>query len=177
MASNQLLPDRKPRNPFREGSFIWRVFELASSKGVTPKELKSLCSRHGKTFGRILPTLKAGDGRFRGVTWITKESQDGKIKIVAPLTAPLKPPYFAKLGDRGRLVLPAGVREELGLKTGEDLVLWVEDDGYLRLSTKKKQLEKLRGMFADKFPNRILSEELIQERRREALEEDKRSGG
>ena len=42
--------------------------------------------------------------------------------------------FVLHLGDRGRLVLPSRLRKQLGWKTGEELVLIVEDDiGYARL--------------------------------------------
>lgn len=38
----------------------------------------------------------------------------------------------------------------------------------MRLASLARQVDKCMGMFADKFPERILSEELIAERREEA---------
>src|ERR1039458_66475 len=75
--------------------------------------------------------------------------------------------YVLRLGECGRLVLPARLRNTLGLKTGESLLLTVEKHGTMRLSTRRQRLEAAQGMFASISPERVLSEELIQERRQE----------
>jgi AbrB family looped-hinge helix DNA binding protein len=82
--------------------------------------------------------------------------------------------YVLHLGDRGRLVLPASLRKSLGLKPGEALLLTVEKDGAMRLSTRRQRLEATRGMFASISPERILSDELIQERRQEVRRETRK---
>ena len=64
-------------------------------------------------------------------------------------------------------MLPAGLRKTLGLKTGESLLLAVEENGAMRLSTRRQRLEAARGLFATISPGRALSDELIQERREE----------
>jgi hypothetical protein len=51
---------------------------------------------------------------------------------------------------------------------GDRLVLIVRQSGEMRLASLKRQNDKCMGMFADKSPERILSEELIAERREEA---------
>lgn len=90
---------------------------------------------------------------------------------MAHSTLSLPPRYQIQLGARGRVVLPAEVREKLGLRTGDKLVLTVKPDGTIRLVSLREQLKKAQGMFR-KHPERILSEELIRERRREAASED-----
>jgi AbrB family looped-hinge helix DNA binding protein len=79
--------------------------------------------------------------------------------------------YVLHLGDRGRLVLPARLRKTLGLKAGEALLLTVEKNGAMRLSTRRQRLAATRGMFASISPERILSDELIEERRQEIRRE------
>jgi AbrB family looped-hinge helix DNA binding protein len=81
--------------------------------------------------------------------------------------------YVLHLGDRGRLVLPSRLRKRLALKSGEELVLTLDDDGAMRLTTRRQRLNKLQGMFATIEPHRRLSDELIRERRREARRESK----
>jgi bifunctional DNA-binding transcriptional regulator/antitoxin component of YhaV-PrlF toxin-antitoxin module len=63
------------------------------------------------------------------------------------------------------------VRKHLGLKTGEALLLTVDQDGAMRLSSRRQRLAAARGMFASISPGRILSEELIRERRQEVRRE------
>jgi AbrB family looped-hinge helix DNA binding protein len=81
--------------------------------------------------------------------------------------------YVLHLGDRGRLVLPSRLRKRLALKSGEELVLTLDDDGAMRLTTRRQRLNKLQGMFAAIEPHRRLSDELILERRMEARRESK----
>ena len=80
--------------------------------------------------------------------------------------------YTLQLGDRGRIVLPAIVREQLNLKEGDRLVLTLETDGSLRLTTLRELVKKAQGLFKD-IKEVSLASELIQERRKEALRENK----
>ena len=70
-------------------------------------------------------------------------------------------------------MLPSELRKSLGLKTGEELVLTVDENGGMRLTSRRQRLDRLQGMFASIQPHRSLSEELIRERRREARRERK----
>jgi len=79
--------------------------------------------------------------------------------------------YSVELGARGRLVLPAAVRRDLELSTGSRLVLTVEPDGSLRLTSASARASRLRGLLAGVNPERRLTEELIAERRAEARDE------
>jgi len=63
------------------------------------------------------------------------------------------------------------VRRQLELSTGSRLVLTVERDGSLRLTSAHATAERLRGLLAAVSPERRLSEELIAERRAEARAE------
>lgn len=81
--------------------------------------------------------------------------------------------YTLQLGDRGRIVLPAAVREQLNLKEGDRLVLTLETDGSLRLTNLRELVKKAQGLFKD-IKGVSLASELIQERREEALREKER---
>ncbi|MBI3697104.1 MAG: AbrB/MazE/SpoVT family DNA-binding domain-containing protein [Acidobacteria bacterium] len=90
-------------------------------------------------------------------------------------TMPFSPPnqYGLQLGVRGRIVLPAAVREQLELKPGDRMVLTVDpDSGEMRLSSVRAAVHRFCGVLKDISPERILSEELIAERRQEAMRED-----
>ncbi len=76
--------------------------------------------------------------------------------------------FALHLGARGRLVLPAPIRKRLGLKEGDRLVLTLEPDGTLRLTSLREQVKKLRGLLKDLAPGRSLVDELIRDRRAEA---------
>lgn len=74
----------------------------------------------------------------------------------------------AKLGEGGRVVIPAAYRKALGLKPGDEVVI-VLDEGQIRVFTPHqatKQAQELVRRYISK--GRSLSEELLQERREEA---------
>ncbi|MBA2691773.1 MAG: AbrB/MazE/SpoVT family DNA-binding domain-containing protein [Rubrobacter sp.] len=75
------------------------------------------------------------------------------------------------VGDRGRLVLPASVRRELGLKKGDRVSLKVNADGEMRIISLREVARRFRGAYAHLAPGRSLVDELIAERREEARRE------
>lgn len=81
--------------------------------------------------------------------------------------------YDVHLGERGRLVLPAPVRERLALRDGDRLVLTVEPTGRMILVSLRDQVRKSQGLFRDVAPEVSLADELIRERREETAKEDK----
>ena len=78
--------------------------------------------------------------------------------------------YRVRLGDRGRLVLPAELRRRAGLEEGQELVLSYQN-GVVRMSTREHLARAGLGMFASTAPGRDLAAELIAERRAEAARE------
>ena len=81
-----------------------------------------------------------------------------------------------RIGPQGRIVIPAPLREQLGLNAGEELIARVED-GRLVLERREEVVRRLRTSFANVAPGRVLSEELIAERREEANLEAHREVG
>lgn len=79
--------------------------------------------------------------------------------------------YTLDLEAKGRLTIPASVRQRLGLKPGDRLILIVGEDDILCLVSPREQVRKLRGILKDMAPERSLVDELIQERREEAARE------
>ena len=67
--------------------------------------------------------------------------------------------------------MPAALREQLGLKEGDRLVLTVQPDGSVKLVSLREAARRARGMFAHVAPGRSLVDELIAERREEARKE------
>jgi len=81
--------------------------------------------------------------------------------------------FMVAVADRGRVVLPAEVRERLNIKAGDRLTLRLEPDGTIRLQTAAVFARSLVGIFKHLAPGRSLVDELIAERRREAAKEEK----
>jgi AbrB family looped-hinge helix DNA binding protein len=86
---------------------------------------------------------------------------------------PPKPRIEAKatIGEKGRIVIPAAIREALGFKPGDTLDMYIEDH-QLHLSTRWNRIARAQER-AQKFfqPGRSLADELLAERRAEALKE------
>lgn len=77
-----------------------------------------------------------------------------------------------KLDAAGRLLVPAEVREALGLKPGGNVVLKVEN-GELRITSPRRLMEKAAAYFRQFVPEGVDAvDEFIAERRREAARED-----
>jgi AbrB family looped-hinge helix DNA binding protein len=72
-----------------------------------------------------------------------------------------------RVGAQGRIVIPAALRAELDIDPGQELVARVED-GRLVLERREDVVRRLKGHFAHVPAGRMLSEELIAERREEA---------
>ena len=81
--------------------------------------------------------------------------------------------FDVRLGERGRVVLPAELRRRAGLHEGDELVL-VYSDGVIRIATRAELAAAGRGAFASAGQARDLVGELLADRRREA-EIDERS--
>lgn len=78
-----------------------------------------------------------------------------------------------KMSEGGRVVIPAEIRQSLGLKEGET-VLFELLDGEARITTRQAQLRRAQALFQSWFPReegRSLVDELIAERRMEAARE------
>jgi AbrB family looped-hinge helix DNA binding protein len=76
-----------------------------------------------------------------------------------------------RLGEKGRIVIPAAMREALGINVGETLDVRVED-GELRLSTLRSRILRAQERAKRIIPPGVsLSEELSAERREAAKHE------
>lgn len=78
-----------------------------------------------------------------------------------------------KMSEGGRVVIPAEIRQSLGLKEG-DAVFFEQRDGEVFITTKKARLERARVMFRRYVPagSPSIVDELIAERRAEATQDD-----
>ena len=91
-----------------------------------------------------------------------------RLQIVGNVTN-----FRIQLGERGRVVLPAELRKRLNLQAGDLLVAFVDDDdSEVRLVSAREIVRRTSGMYEDLAPGRSLVDELIAERRAEALREE-----
>lgn len=75
---------------------------------------------------------------------------------------------MAKLGEGGRLVIPADYRKALGVHVGDELVLVLEE-GSVRVSTPREAIRRAQAVVRSYVPEgKRLSDELIKERRKES---------
>jgi AbrB family looped-hinge helix DNA binding protein len=76
-----------------------------------------------------------------------------------------------KIGPGGRIVIPANMREKLGVKPGDSLIV-TEADGEIRMATVESGIRKVQALIAQYVPPDVsLVDELIAERRAEAARE------
>jgi bifunctional DNA-binding transcriptional regulator/antitoxin component of YhaV-PrlF toxin-antitoxin module len=78
-----------------------------------------------------------------------------------------KSSYVIALGARGRLVLPAELRQAFGLAERDRLVVTVEAPGVLRLTSAREVARRSRGALREAIGDRDLASELLAERREE----------
>ena len=77
-----------------------------------------------------------------------------------------------KIEKSGRILIPAAVRRQFGLKEGTEMILRVDETG-IQMGTREQALARIHERLRRYIPEgRILSEELIQERRAEAEREN-----
>jgi AbrB family looped-hinge helix DNA binding protein len=81
-----------------------------------------------------------------------------------------------RMGENGRIVIPASIRETMGLKPGDALQVSLDEEG-LRIQTIRQQIAQAQAIVRKLFgPGRSLSKELIAERRLEAKREEEEFG-
>jgi AbrB family looped-hinge helix DNA binding protein len=75
-----------------------------------------------------------------------------------------------QVGPQGRVVIPAGLRKTWNIKTGETLMARLEDDRLI-LERPALIMRRAKGRFAALRGQPSLANELIADRRRDALQE------
>lgn len=93
------------------------------------------------------------------------------ISATAPKTDKFLDYVKSTLNDSGRIVIPAKIRREMGLNPGDTLLLRVEEGRLVAESQQariRRVQESLRGRIS---AERVLSDELVAERREEARHE------
>jgi len=78
---------------------------------------------------------------------------------------------LARINENGRVVIPASFRRALGLRSGDKVVLRIENDE-LRITTLRQRLAKAQQIVRKHVPStESLVDELIAERRKAARRE------
>ena len=116
--------------------------------------------------------ITAMDRRYR----IRPGSGSGIVREASPqyaAAATADSVFQISMGERGRLVLPAEIRDRLGISQGDSIALIMESDGTVSLKTREVALNDLQGSFKHLAPSdHYASDDLIAERRRQARMED-----
>lgn len=74
------------------------------------------------------------------------------------------------LDEKGRLILPEEVRRTLGLEAGDQVIIVLDEEGVHLSTSRKESLRRAQDLVRKYVPEgRSLSDELIEERRRESL--------
>ncbi|MBI4318226.1 MAG: AbrB/MazE/SpoVT family DNA-binding domain-containing protein [Chloroflexi bacterium] len=74
---------------------------------------------------------------------------------------------MTRIGPGGRVVIPAQYRKKLGLKTGDEVVLVLEDDE-VRMLSRRAAIRQVQELVRKYVPEgRSLVDELLRERREE----------
>ena len=81
----------------------------------------------------------------------------------------------AKLEPSGRILIPAEWRKKMNLKPGTDVILRLDDSGIHVIGTQLQALRRIQAKLSALAPERMLSEELIVERTKEAIEDEQLS--
>ena len=82
-------------------------------------------------------------------------------------------PFKVRIAAGGRIVIPAEVRQELGVKDGEEVLLTRDEEGF-RITTYQKGIRRAQALFAQmKSEDRSSADDLLCERRVEAVREER----
>jgi AbrB family looped-hinge helix DNA binding protein len=77
----------------------------------------------------------------------------------------------SKLNDNGRIVIPAEIRSKMGIKPGDTLFLTLDGD-VLKVESQMARIRRIQESMRTLIPgDRLLSDELIADRREEARRE------
>ena len=78
-----------------------------------------------------------------------------------------------RIKKSGRVLIPAVIRRRLNLEEGNEVLLRIDGTG-IQMGTRQQALDRIQKRLRQYIPeDRVLSEELIEERRAEADREDR----
>lgn len=102
--------------------------------------------------------------------------EEGGQSVYESAFGAMKAPMLdrVKLGEGGRLVIPAAMREALGVKPGDDMALELED-GELKVKSYRSVIRELQAEFSELVPaGKGLIDEFLEQRREEQQRADER---
>jgi bifunctional DNA-binding transcriptional regulator/antitoxin component of YhaV-PrlF toxin-antitoxin module len=80
-----------------------------------------------------------------------------------------------RIDNQGRIILPSWWRRQAGVGPSDELLVAVDESGALVLETREQGLRRARALVRKYISaGRVLSDELIRERRQEAAREEGR---
>lgn len=98
-------------------------------------------------------------------------SHSPPFAIIDLIMTPAPETVRLRLNENGRIVIPASIRKAVGIRSGEEVILWAEN-GEVRITTAAKRARRAQQLLRKYVPEGVsLSDELIAERRREAERE------
>jgi len=95
------------------------------------------------------------------------------LSINAIMKPAAKPRFFnARINESGRIVIPAAIREQMGLKPGEAVVMELED-GILRIESHRAHIRRIQQEFKRPVEpgQKLASQQLIEDRQEETTHE------
>lgn len=77
--------------------------------------------------------------------------------------------FTARINPNGRIVIPAAVRDQMGLNPGEAVVMEIDADGILRLESHRAHIRRLQQEFSQPVAPtaKSASRQLMEEREEE----------
>jgi AbrB family looped-hinge helix DNA binding protein len=79
--------------------------------------------------------------------------------------------YTVEVGSDGHVALPSDLREKIGVKEGDNLIVTLKPDNTLELVSVREVIRRTQGIYADVAQGRSLADELVAERKLGAVRE------
>jgi AbrB family looped-hinge helix DNA binding protein len=77
-------------------------------------------------------------------------------------------PVRVRINESGRIVIPAALRDAVGISRGEEVIVWAQD-GEVRIASAIERARRAQRLVREYVPEGVsLSEELLADRRRES---------
>ncbi len=81
--------------------------------------------------------------------------------------------YRVPVTSNGRVVIPAQLRAQLGIKDGEEITFQVSDEGDVTLSTREQAIRKIQTLFKKYAPDYTVDQFLAEKRLEAKMEDEK----